>query len=219
MSAILSSFSPLPGLPALVDRAAKTLAEARTSAGILEAREIAGAAYDMAKRAVRLARAKDAFDDLVPRIHRAQADALQIEAGAKRRLADEYDAAQERGEVAKRGGNQTEVPKGNIARPATAAEVGLPRKQIYEAREIRDAEEKDPGIVARTLDEAIERGEEPTRAKVKRAVKAKSKRKRHPRFDPNAAEESQHDRDLRMLLGVWEAACASAREAFLKQLI
>jgi hypothetical protein len=31
--------------------------------------------------------------------HRAQADALEIEAGAKRRLADEYDAAQERGEV------------------------------------------------------------------------------------------------------------------------
>jgi len=31
--------------------------------------------------------------------HRAQADALEIEAGAKRRLADEYDA-QARGEVA-----------------------------------------------------------------------------------------------------------------------
>ena len=30
---------------------------------------------------------------------RAQADALEIEAGAKRRLAVEYDAAQERGEV------------------------------------------------------------------------------------------------------------------------
>jgi hypothetical protein len=33
-------------------------------------------------------------------VHRAQADALEIEAKAKRRLADEYDAAQERGEVA-----------------------------------------------------------------------------------------------------------------------
>ena len=34
----------------------------------------------------------------MPRIaaaHRAQADALEIEAGAKRRLADEYDAAQD----------------------------------------------------------------------------------------------------------------------------
>jgi hypothetical protein len=32
---------------------------------------------------------------------RAQADALEIEALAKRRLADEYDAEQKRGEVAK----------------------------------------------------------------------------------------------------------------------
>jgi hypothetical protein len=34
---------------------------------------------------------------------RAQADALLIESEAKRRLADEYDAAQERGEIAKQG--------------------------------------------------------------------------------------------------------------------
>lgn len=44
---------------------------------------------------------------------------------------------------------------------------------------------------------------------------AKSKRKRRPRFEARADTESQHDRDLRMLLGVWEAACGSAREAFL----
>ncbi len=36
--------------------------------------------------------------------HRAQADALEIEAMAKRRLADEYDAAQERGEVGQQTG-------------------------------------------------------------------------------------------------------------------
>ncbi len=36
-------------------------------------------------------------------LHRAQADALEIEAGAKRRLADEYDAAQERGEILANG--------------------------------------------------------------------------------------------------------------------
>jgi hypothetical protein len=35
------------------------------------------------------------------------ADALEIEAGAKRRLADEYDAAQERGEVRTRGRDRT----------------------------------------------------------------------------------------------------------------
>ncbi|MDA9465335.1 hypothetical protein [Bradyrhizobium sp. CCBAU 53415] len=70
------------------------------------------------------------------------ADALEIEAGAKRRLADEYDAAQERGEVQRRGGDETskaEVPK--------VSDIGLTHKDIHEARLIRDAEREEPGIV------------------------------------------------------------------------
>ena len=199
-------------LPGLIDRAATALVNARSSAEVLEARDMASLAYDAAKRAARLSKAKGAHDALIAAAHRAQADALEIEAQAKRRLADEYDAAQERGDVAsshdgKLGRSQPERLK------ATASDLGLTRKDIHEARIIRDAEKADPGIVRRTLDEAIEAGEEPTRTKVKRAVKAKSKRSRGPRFQ--APQESEHDRDLRMLLGVWEAACQSAREAFL----
>jgi hypothetical protein len=74
----------------------------------------------------------------------------EIEAGAKRRLADEYDAAQERGEVAKLGTNQSGVTEQNT-RPATAEELGIDRKDIHEARIIRDAEVADPGVVRRTL--------------------------------------------------------------------
>lgn len=154
-------------LPALVDRAAKTLSEARTSAEVLEAREMASVAYDAAKRAARLTKAKDAFDDLIPRIHRAQADALEIESLAKRRLADEYDAAQKRGEVAHHG--RPEKVEGSDLKP-TMADVGLNKQDIHEARLIRDAEKADPGIVKRTVDEAVAAGEEPTRARVKRAV-------------------------------------------------
>lgn len=204
-------------LPVLVDRAARALAGARSSAEILEARDMAGVVYDAAKKAARLAKAKGAHDALIAAAHRAQADALEIEAGAKRRLADEYDAAQERKEVGQRTGRPKVVPDGNDFSPS-AEDVGLTRKVIHEAREVRDAEEADPGIVRRTLDEAIEAGEEPTRAKVKRAVKAKSARKktRRPRGYQNTVEESQHDRDLRSLLGMWEAACQSARDAFLE---
>jgi len=50
-------------------------------------------------------RAKKADDDLIAAAFRAKADALKIEALAKRRLADEYDAAQGRGEVQKAGGD------------------------------------------------------------------------------------------------------------------
>ena len=199
-------------LPALVDRAAKALAGARSSAEVLEARDMASVAYDAAKRAARLAAAKGAFNTLVAASNRAQADALEIEAQANRRLADEYDAAQECGEVAK-AGKPVIIPDGN--NKAKLAEVGLTAKVLHQARIVRDAEQEDPGIVRRILDDALEAGEEPTRAKVTRAVKAKSKRKRHARPEFNSTAESQHDRDLRMLLGVWESACDSAREEFL----
>ena len=66
---------------------------------------------------------------MVAAVHRAQAQALEIEAAAKRRLADEYDAAQERGEVATRQNNPGSVghvPKQNM--PATASDLGLTRQ-------------------------------------------------------------------------------------------
>lgn len=154
-------------LPALIDRAAAALTNARSSAEILEAREIAGTAYDAAKKAARLSKAKGAHDALIAAAHRAQADALDIEAGAKRRLADEYDAAQERGEARSRGGDRiSKLPDGKFG----PSDVGLNDKQLHEARIIRDAEASEPGIVRRALNERLERGEEPTRAALREAV-------------------------------------------------
>ena len=158
-------------LPSLIDRAATMLAGAKTAAEVLEAREAAGLAYDVAKRAARLKSAKAAHDDLVAAAHRAQADALEIEAAAKRRLADEYDAAQARGEVA--GHGRSKVEPANVT---TAADLGLRRDQIHEARRLRDAEAADPGIVRRTLDQKLERGEEPTRSAVRRAAEDRLQR-------------------------------------------
>lgn len=197
-------------LTALVDRASKALAGARSAAEVLDARDMASVAYDAAKKATRLNKAKRAHDDLIAAGHRAQADALEIEAAAKRRLADEYDAAQERGEVRTVGN----VPEQNNT--PTAADIGIPRKEIHEARLIRDAERGSPGIIRQALDAMLKSGEEPTKAKVRRTVlKApKKKRTRGPRHV--APQESQHDRDLKMLLGVWEASCESARAEFLQ---
>ena len=172
MTALAHLPGPAPDLPGLIDRAATMLAGAKTAAEVLEAREFAGLAYDAAKRAARLSRAKSAHDDLIAAAHRAQADALEIEAAAKRRLADEYDAAQARGEVAKRGW-ESGVDKHNIT---TSADLGLRRDQIHDARLLRDAEEVDPGIVRRTLDEKLQRGEEPTRSAVRRAAEDRLQR-------------------------------------------
>lgn len=58
----------------------------------------------------------------------AQADALEIEAQAKRRIANEYDAAQERGEVA--SGRPKSIPGGNTS--ATVADIGISSKDIHD---------------------------------------------------------------------------------------
>lgn len=218
MSNIVQIEPESTSLPALIDRASSALSNARTSAEILEARDMAGVVYDIAKRTARFSEAKGAHDGVVAAAHRVQADALEIEALAKRRLADEYDAAQERGEVRKRGGDNTsKVINENFA--PTVADIGLTKKQIHEARIIRDAENAEPGVVKKALKEALESGEEPTRAKVKRAVLAKRKRRRQSKPNYDAPGETQHDRDLRMLLGVWEASCESARSEFLCQVM
>jgi hypothetical protein len=213
-------------LPALIDRATRALSDARTSAEILEARDQASVIYDVAKSAARLAKAKGAHDSLLAAAHRSQADALEIMAGAKRRLADEYDLAQERGEVARNGGDRgnqhARLPHGKTA---TVADIGLTYKEIHEARQIRDAELADPGIVRRTIDAAVAAGEEPSKAKVRRAavnaiakpkVSTPKKKKRRTTKTGTANIESQHDRDLRMICVVWDGTCETARVAFLK---
>ena len=181
MTALSSISQTIVGLPGLIDRAATMLASAKTAAEVLEAREAAGLVYDTAKRAARLGRAKAAHDDLVAAAHRAQADALEIEAAAKRRLADEYDAAQARGDVAKRGW-ESGVDKRNIT---TAADLGLRRDQIHDARMIRDAEDANPGIIRRTLDEKLERGEEPNRAALRKMVVDAAVRGMRPQRKPS----------------------------------
>ncbi|MCK1481850.1 hypothetical protein IVB25_03735 [Bradyrhizobium sp. 193] len=101
-------------------------------------------AYTAAKLQARLAKAKKAHDELICAAYRVQGDALNIEARAKRRLADEYDAAQARGEVARLGDNLPRVTTRNASKP-TAADVGISRQEFHEARQIRDAEKRHRG--------------------------------------------------------------------------
>lgn len=162
-------------LPTLLDRAASALASARTSGEVLEARDLAAAVYDAAKSAGRMARVKQAHDDVIGAVYRAQADAALIEARAKIRLADEYDAAQGRGEVAKIGDNLPSVTEGN-SKP-TAADIGLSRKEIHEARVLRDAEKAQPGVIGKAVADRVEAGQEPTKAAIKKAAHEATGRK------------------------------------------
>jgi hypothetical protein len=153
-------------LPHLIERAAAALAKATTPAEFLEARDQAAVVYDVAKVAARFAKAKQAHDEIQAACRKAMADALLIEARAQMRLADEYDAAQARGEVSSAGRPKTKnIPDENNF-SSTVTDIGLTSKDIHEARRVRDAEKAKPGIVEQTLAAAGE----PTRARLKRAV-------------------------------------------------
>lgn len=165
---------PVPTLVAMVDRATQSLALARTPAEILDVKDMAGFAYTAAKTTGRLARAKGAHDDVITAVYRTQADALEIEAMAKRRLADEYDEAQKRGEVRTKQDaykSRDQVGLGDLTpAPPTAAEVGLTKYVVADARKIRDADIADPGFIRRELDEMLLSGVEPTKEAINRAA-------------------------------------------------
>lgn len=173
--AIAANDNVAAGLPALVRRAADQLASATTAAEVLEAKASAGLAYDAAKAAARFAKAKGAYDDVIGAVYRAQADALEIEAMAKRRLADEYDAAWKRGDIpGPRGGH---VARWEDGRPVKVSEgnpknedLGLTKNDIFRAKIIRDAEEASPGIVRESLDALMGAGHEPTKAALGREI-------------------------------------------------
>jgi hypothetical protein len=143
---------------------------------VLEARDKANAVYDMTKTTARLAKAKAAHDELIAVAYRTQADALVITSEANARFADEYDAAQARGDVAtskdnlRKGGKSPDPDNSRIGK-ATQEDMGIDSNDLSDACEVRDAEKKSPGIVKKTVKKALEEGREPTKAEVKRAVK------------------------------------------------
>lgn len=165
MNVALMAVMPSETLPELITKATAALDAARTSAEVLEARDMARLAYDTAKSAARIAKAKQAHDTLMMEVHRSQAHALAIRARAEMRLAEEYDAAQDRGEV--RGANERTASRPEAV---SAADVGLSHKEVHEARRLRDAEKAEPGIVARTINDMVESGEEPTSAALRRKI-------------------------------------------------
>lgn len=174
-AAIAANDNVAAGLPALVRRAAAQFESAATAAEVLEAKASAVLAYDAAKAAARFAKAKGAYDDVIGAVYRAQADALEIEAMAKRRLADEYDAAQARGEVrtkqdAYKNRDQVTSPDLMDKLPPRQSDIGLTKYIVSDARKIRDADNADPGFVRREIDALLDAGLEPTKEAINKAA-------------------------------------------------
>jgi hypothetical protein len=152
-------------LPRLIAQAAAALAKATGAAEVLDVKAEAALIYNAAKAAERFAKAKNAHDEIIAACHNAMRDALRIEKRAQIRLAEEFDAAQMRGELSSPGRPKTKnIPEENNF-SSKVTDIGLTSKQVHEARRMRDAEKAQPGLLEKTLATG-----EPTRARVNRAV-------------------------------------------------
>ena len=212
------------GLAETVERARALLDDG----DVMAARMLAAAGYDQAKVAGDFAARFGAADRLVAKARRLQGDALLIEARAKSRIADDYDAAQAAGAAAR--GRPKTLPDGNTS--ATAADLGLSAKDIFDARKLRDAERKAPGIVERAIAARIAAGLEPTRANLRAAVGTASATQAE-RGNNLYETPPEAMRALLALEGflpaVWEPACgrgaiarqleAAGHEVFLSDLV
>lgn len=153
-------------LAATVERARQLLDEG----DVIAARMLATAAYDQARLAASYAERFGAAERLVEKARRLQGDALLIEARSKVQIADDYDAAQAAGVVRKPGQRGKAVSDENRFSTPTAGEIGLSKADVHEARKIRDAERRSPGIVERAIAARLAAGLEPSRANLRAAV-------------------------------------------------
>lgn len=141
-------------LPALIDRATRCLAEARTSAEVLEAKATAEAALHYAK----VTKAANA----------TQADCLRMIVRAEIRMADEIDRGQASGEVARRtDGTAIRDHVHGADKVATFDDLGVDRRRVAEWRAIRDA---GAAVVEKVIAKTLAEDRAPTKADIHRAV-------------------------------------------------
>lgn len=137
-------------LPALIDRATRCLAEARTSAEVLEARAAAQAALHYAK--------------VTKAANETQADCLRMIVRAEIRMADELDRKPS-AQGQRRDLNFRQEPA-EVA--PTYEELGIDHRRVSEWRETRDA--GDP-IVEQAIEVALSEGRAPTKADIHKHVR------------------------------------------------
>jgi hypothetical protein len=150
-----TAVAQIDALPLTIARVAGALDRATTAAELLAVWHTTELLYTAAKECARVEIFKKEA------CHKAMADVLLIQVRAQCRFADEYDAAQKRGELNKPGRpNFSQQEKFSVLE-----ELGLGGKKIHLARKVRDAEKAKPGLAEITLATG-----EPTRARLMRAV-------------------------------------------------
>ncbi len=81
---------------------------------------------------------------------------------------------------------------------STAADIGLTRKEVHEARQIRDAALIEPGIIHDILNGALDSGDSPTKARLRREIKSVTKEIRSSEQAIKRDARDAHNRLLRL---------------------
>lgn len=137
---------------------------------VMAAKQLAGGAYLDAKARAQYAASFGASGKrVVAKARQLQGEALLIESRAKMSMAAAWKAAKADGLTHK--GRPKSVPDENAF---TAEEAGFTRKELYEATELLDAEEKAPGFAERAIAARVSAGLEPSRRSLKTAIGTKS---------------------------------------------
>jgi hypothetical protein len=189
-------------LAATIDRARSLFSEGDYQNALW----LSEAVYDQSKAAASYAKRMKLSDELIGKARRMQGDALLIETRAKMALADQFDEAQKAGVVATPG-RPKKVSDENLFR---LEDVGLSKGQVHEARKLRDAETKEPGLVERAIAARIQAGLEPSRANLRAAVgtASASKEDRGDNFYQTPIEATRTLLAYESFSGtIWESSC------------
>ena len=130
----------------LIGRARTLIGDAQTMGEVRAGQAVLDTAYDLAKRLARSATS----DDAKAEAHSLSAQAMMAMRESQHRLADEVDAAQARGELARQGQRNDFLPEGE--KVPTAPEAGISHKELHAARKARDFDRRNPG----TYDAAVQ---------------------------------------------------------------
>lgn len=135
---------------------------------VMAARELAEGIYEQAKAGGRFS-ARFRLKESLEACHRIQADALSIEVRTKMRIAEEWEKAKAEGKTLK--GRPKSVPDENAF---TAEEAGLTRKDLHYAKQLLEADRREPGIAERAIAARLQAGLEPSRSNLRASIGTKT---------------------------------------------
>lgn len=154
---------PTPALVATQIGKAKALLEtAKTIGDVREAQLVVKVAHDMAKQ---VAKSPLASSEIKAEARQQMGEALKTERRAERRMADEVDMAQERGELPAKGQHKAHVQNVDMN------DVGITKQEVSRARKARDFDSVCPNVYDAAVDKAVEDGKV-TKAEIERNVSA-----------------------------------------------